>query len=97
MRRGLDFLPAGIERRTAGVTWPTRGENTAPTGTPSISGTPQVGETLSASVTEIADADGLTTATFSYQWVTNDGDADTDVDEATSSTYTLTAAEHGKR
>ena len=47
--------------------------NTAPTGLPAISGTAQVGETLTASIDEIADADGLENATFAYQWLSNDG------------------------
>ena len=48
--------------------------NTAPTGLPAVTGTARVGETLEASVTEIADADGLGNAVFAYQWVSNDGE-----------------------
>ena len=51
------------------------GRNTLATGAPSISGTVQVGETLTAHTTGIADADGLDGATFGYQWVSNDGNA----------------------
>ena len=43
--------------------------NTPPTGLPVISGTAQVGATLTASTANIADADGLGSATFSYQWL----------------------------
>ena len=53
--------------------------NTAPTGLPTISGTAQVGQTLTASRTGIADADGLTDATFAWQWIANDGTNDTDI------------------
>ena len=72
--------------------------NTAPTGLPAISGTARVGETLTASVTGIADADGLTSATFAYQWLSNDGatDTDTDIQGATGTGYTLVAADAGK-
>ena len=70
--------------------------NTAPTGLPTIAGTARVGETLGASVTGIADADGLSGATFAYQWVSNDGSADADIAGATAASYTLTAAEAGK-
>ena len=70
--------------------------NSAPTGLPVIGGTAQVGETLTASVSEIADADGLTGATFAYQWVANDGIADTDIEDATESTYAPVAADAGK-
>ena len=51
----------------------TSGDNTAPTGLPTISGTARVGETLTASRTGIADADGLANATFAWQWIANDG------------------------
>ena len=70
--------------------------NTAPTGLPTISGTARVGETLTGSRTGIADDDGLTNATFEWQWIANDGTTDTDIADATASTYTLTAAEAGK-
>ena len=43
--------------------------NTAPTGKPTIDGTPQAGETLTASVSGIADANGLTTSVYTYQWI----------------------------
>ena len=66
------------------------------TGRPSISGTAQVGETLTADTTGIADADGMSGATFRYQWVANDGTADTDIAGATDSAYTLVADEDGK-
>ena len=42
--------------------------NTPATGAPSISGTAQVGGTLTADTSDIADADGLAKAAFSYQW-----------------------------
>ena len=71
-------------------------ENAAPTGLPTIAGTARVGETLTASASDIADADGLTNAVFAWQWLANDGTADTDFADATEATYTLTAAEAGK-
>ena len=69
--------------------------NSPATGAPVITGTVQVGETLTADTTGITDADGLSGATFSYQWVTNDGTADTDITDATDSTFTLVAAYEG--
>ena len=79
------------------ITKPNTPATDAPaTGAPTISGTAQVGETLTASTSGISDADGLTNATFSYQWVSNDGSSDTDISGATSSTYTLVAADEGK-
>ena len=71
-------------------------ENSAATGSPTISGTAQVGETLTASTTDITDADGLTNVSYSYQWVTNDGTSDSDIADATASSYTLVAADVGK-
>ena len=47
--------------------------NNPATGAPTISGTTQVGETLTADITGIADADGLSGETFTYQWVSSDG------------------------
>ena len=62
---------------------------------PAISGTAQVGEKLQADTSGIADADGLDNATFSYQWVRNDGSSDTDIPDATGYTYTLVADDEG--
>ena len=66
------------------------------TGAPMISGTAQVGETLTADTTGIADADGLTNVSYSYQWIRNDGTSDTDITGATDSSYTLVAADEGQ-
>ncbi len=70
--------------------------NTAPTGLPAISGTARVGETLTASPVGISDADGLTNATYAWQWIANDGTSDADIADATGATYTLTSAEAGR-
>ena len=53
--------------------------NSPATGAPTISGTVQVRETLTASTSGIADTDGLTNVSYSYQWIRNDGSADTDI------------------
>ena len=66
--------------------------NTAATGEPTITGTAQVGETLTAGAGAIADAEGLDNVAYTYQWL---GD-DTEITGATASTYTLTADEQGK-
>ena len=70
--------------------------NSPATGAPTISGTAQVGETLTADVSGIADADGLTSVSYSYQWIANDASADTDISGQTGSTYTLVSADVGK-
>ena len=66
------------------------------TGSPSISGTALVGDTLTAGLGTVADVDGLPD-TFTYQWIRVDGGTETDIASATSSTYTLTADDLGKQ
>ena len=70
--------------------------NRAPTGLPTISGTAEVGVALTASVDGIEDADGLTSATFAYQWVSNDGTSDSEIADATEATYEVAATDLGK-
>ena len=70
--------------------------NNLATGVPTVAGTTQVGETLTANTSGIADADGLTNVSYSYQWVANDGTSDTDITGATDSTYTLAGGDEGK-
>ena len=71
-------------------------ENNAPTGLPGISGTAQVGETLTASTSNIDDEDGLDNVSYRYQWVRNDGTDDAEIAGETSSTYTLVDADQGQ-
>ena len=66
--------------------------NNPATGAPTISGTAQVGETLTAETSNIADADGLTDVSYTYQWLA----ADTVIAGATASAYALVAADAGR-
>ena len=66
-----------------------------PAGAPTISGNEQVGQTLTASTNTITDPDGLTTVSYTYQWIRANG-TDADITGATSSTYVLQAADLGK-
>ena len=75
---------------------PTPDPNSAATGRPTISGTAQVGETLTADTSGMSDTDGLTNVSYGYQWIRNDGTADTDITDATDSSYTLVDADEGK-
>ncbi len=84
---------APIEVRTAA---PATVENRPASGTPTISGTFEVGETLTVDTSGIADDDGLTRVTFSYQWISYDGNAETDIERATGSAYTLVPDDEGK-
>ena len=70
--------------------------NSPATGVPTISGTPQVGQTLTAGTSGIADEDGLENVSYSYQWIRSDNGADTDIAGETDSTYTLVFADLGK-
>ena len=61
----------------------------------SISGTPEVGQTLTASL-DASDPDG--DGTFSYQWQSSsDGSSWADITSATASTYLLTPDEQGRQ
>ena len=70
--------------------------NTLATGAPAIDGIARVGETLTADTSGIHDDDGLTSVAFTYQWVRNDGGSDTNIQDATGSSYVLTGADEGK-
>ena len=70
-------------------------ENTAATGRPVIGGTPAVGETLTADTSDIEDVNGLTNASFAFQWARNDGSLSADITGASGATYTVTEADVG--
>ena len=82
-----DDVESAVQKQTA---------NTSATGKPTISGTVQVEETLTASTSDIADDDGLTDVSYSYQWVRKNGSTDTDIQDATGASYTLVAADEGQ-
>ena len=73
-------------------------------GKPTISGTAQVGQTLTAATSGITDTDGKTAAdnstvdyVYTYQWILVDGGTETDITGATSDTYTPVAGDVGKK
>ena len=70
-------------------------DNAAPTGAPTIDDTtPVVGQTLTADPSGIADADGLTGATFTWRWLrVASGGTETQV--GTGSSYTVVAGDMG--
>ena len=78
------------------VTVQLRTPNNPATGAPTITGTAQVGQTLTAATSGIMDSDGLATPGYTYQWIRVDGGTDANISGATSSTYTLVAADLGK-
>ena len=79
--------PAPTEPET-----PPEPDNSPATGAPTISGTVQVGETLTANTSGIADEDGLSNVQYEHQWLADDSD----ISGATNTTYTPVAADEGK-
>ena len=71
--------------------------NRPATSTPTITGTAQVGATLTADPSGITDADGLTGASYTYRWIRVDGGTETAISGATSDTYVPVAADVGKQ
>ena len=69
--------------------------NSVAAGEPTISGTAQVNETLTASVSGITDADGLSGVQFNYQWIRTSSGTDTDIPNATNQTYQMAPADEG--
>ena len=71
------------------------------TGTPTITGTADVGEVLSADTSAIADPDGIPDdVEYAWQWLRVDADGESNeevIPTATASTYTLTADDVGKK
>ena len=85
---GMDGVPAVTNNSTV---------NTPATGAPTITGTAQVGQTLTAVTTAIMDANGLTSVSYAYQWIRVATDnTETNIASATASTYTLVDADQGK-
>ena len=72
--------------------------NSPATGGPGISGTPLIGEALTATTSGIQDEDGLTDADFAYQWVRSElgSNSETDIAGATGSSYAVTSDDAGK-
>ena len=72
--------------------------NDAATGAPTISGTAEVGQTLTASTAGISDVDGVPNS-FTYRWIryaANGTTFESNID-ADARTYTLTESEEGKK
>ena len=71
-------------------------DNAAPTGAVTIDDTtPLVGETLTADASSLDDSDGLTSRSFTWQWVRVSGGTETEIPGATTASYTVAAADVG--
>ena len=73
--------------------------NNDATGTPDITGRALAGQTLTAGMGNTADADGLpqNASDFAWQWIRAADETDTPIQDATSSTYTLTDDDAGNQ
>ena len=67
--------------------------NSPATGQPTIAGTVETRSKLTAATSGISDENGLTGATFSYQWIRSSNGSDNDIPGATGSTYVATTAD----
>ena len=91
--RAVNAVGGGVSSAEVAAT-----PNAPASGTVTITGTAEVGQTLTVSVSGVTDRDGVPSGvTYTYQWVQVDGTDETDIAGATSSTYTLVAADQGKR
>ena len=92
----LAYLGASSAWTTATASFQVRVKGTArsanndATGAPTITGTPRVGEVLTADTSAIEDDDGLSNVSYVYQWLHVDGMDEADISDATKSTYRLT-------
>ena len=70
-------------------------DNNPATGLPTLSGDTAPGSELSASVEEIGDADGLSGAQFTYQWLRVSVDSETEISGANSAIYVVSLDDLG--
>ena len=91
----LDWSPP-VATRTLYLSLPA---NNPATGEPTITGTAQAGQVLTADASPITDDDGLPSV-FDYQWSRVDADGtsnETEITGETAATYTLATADVGKK
>ena len=75
----------------------TDNDNSPAEGAPTITGTPQVDETLTAHTDGISDPDGLTEVAWRYQWLLVSGGSEAEIADATERTYVVRPADVGGR
>ena len=89
---GLPSLVVSINGRVRSNSIPNR----PATGALTITGVAQEGQTLTVDTSGISDPDGLTNASYAYQWVRVDSNAGTEIAGAVESVYTPVVADVGK-
>ena len=93
---GFRFGDGKDESETANtMTLNVRSVNDPATGQPVISGAAVNGEVLSALTSQIRDIDGMTGASFQYQWFRLNGGEEIEIPEANGSTWSLMEADIG--
>lgn len=75
----------------------TDNDNSPAEGAPTVTGTPQVDETLTAHTDGISDADGLTEVAWRYQWLLVSDGSEAEIANATERTYVVRADDVGSR
>ena len=93
----VNTIGTGAWSNVANATTTAAVANTPATGSPVITGTAQVGQSLYASLGSVADADGPSIIVASYQWIRVDGATETDITGATITPYTPVADDVGKQ
>ena len=88
-------LEGTAESLTSDATAAVTNTNDAPGGSVTITGTATQGQTLTADISAVTDADGL--GSFSYQWKRTDEGTTTAISGATAATYTLVQADVGAK
>ena len=80
------------ENLTSAATAPVEPKSNSPaTGEPTITGTAEVGNTIGVNLSAVSDSNGMTGATYSYQWFRGNSP----ISDATDSTYTVIRADGG--
>ena len=90
----------GLGAWSVGDTVPIRllATNRPGTGKPTVSGTAQAGQALTALPGSIADADGMpANAVYTYQWISVESGIETSITDAVTRTYTLAKNDEGKK
>ena len=95
LQAGTDYTVGTPSSATVTVNDNDAAPNNPATGAPTIIGTPEVGETLTADVSNIRDADGLENVTYIYQWIRVMGGVETEIPNATGVTYEVATADIG--
>ncbi|MDE2800390.1 MAG: cadherin-like beta sandwich domain-containing protein, partial [Gemmatimonadota bacterium] len=97
LQTGAGYIVGDPSSATVNVNDNDAAPNNPATGAPTISGTPEVGETLTADVSNIQDADGLKNVTYIYQWIRVIGGVETEISGTTGVTYEVATADIGSQ